>query len=71
MLNISEVSSIVYIPETQKVIEDDELKTSEITVTRQHDLEIKKAQNNEELIVNGNDETQVEIRQLNEDGMRR
>ena len=31
------------------------------------DLENEKAQDSEELIVNGNDETQVEIRKLNED----
>ena len=64
MSNVPEVSGI---PETQEVIEDDELKTSEITATKQHDLENEKAQDSEELIVNGNDETQVEIRKLNED----
>ena len=36
MSNVPEVSGI---PETQEVIEDDELKTSEITATKQHDLE--------------------------------
>ena len=69
MSNIPEDSSIIYIPETQEVIEDNELKTSEISVTKQHDQENKKAQNNEELIVNCNVETQVEIKQLNEDGV--